>query len=233
LGFLIDPIGKKGRKEAGIISQVVPAGGIGGGVVKFGLGAGKAVGRFFFGTPRRAITTAAFAPVGAGLLATETGQKLISPVGRFKFTKGTVQEFEQKGFFGTIGGLFGFDGAPKIAPDLIARQQAAARETRGFFGGDTITNIFGAAAPLALGAGLGAGLTALALSLRQRTAGGLAPPVLSGLDKPIGAVEPPVTAEPTVSPQDILPRINIKVRPEINVKVVAKPQTINILQASG
>jgi len=178
---------------------------------------------FIVKKPRTALGIALGAPAFAGFVTTKLGRKIFSPFQRFKGGKRFGEDPS-----GTIGGFFGFGkGTKNGASDLISRQMEQARER-----GRGITNIFGGTVPkIVIGAGLGAGLTALAgaLLLRAREGSqGLAPDVFQSAT--LGAVPEPTLEEPIPQPSGLLGIPRITVKPNIHVSV--KPKILNIQQTS-
>lgn len=194
----------------------------------FALGAGRVAsgvaaaargfGQFAVRRPKTAIGLALGVPAGVGFVTTPLGQKIFSPIERFRGGRGFG--LDPSGF---LKGLFG--GQQFRDPtDLIQRQRQARQASLAGGGFPTI--------PIIFGAGLGAGLLGLAAALRSRgREAGLTPPALSPAPV-IGAAEA-APDKPVGAPglERAVPNINVRVKPQINVKVSNKPQILNILQS--
>lgn len=203
---------------------VVPAGGIGGGILK----GAQAVGKFLASAVIPKSFTAgqlakpAAALTAAGFLGTSGGRKKIK--GAASFFVQTGQSFGDIGIIETLRRrLFGQPTNGNGALDLIGRQQQAAKEK----GNGFISKLPSPTVPFVLGAGIGAGLLGLAGAIRSRGAN-LVP--LLGKEPTLGAVEePPIIGAPAL--EMTVPNINVRVKPQINVKTIVKPKIINIQQS--
>jgi len=184
---------------------------------KFGKGTAKAT------LPQSFALREIAKPVGALTVAGFVG----TPGGRAQIRRGVgffVGKGAEAGEFGILESLRRTIFGPRERPILGPFRP---EDKRG-------NGIFGLPTPIVLGAGLGAGLAALAgaLTLRQRGRA-LTPPALAAVPT-VGALEaPPEAAVGAPALEKALPDINIRVRPQINVKTTVKPKIINILQSSS
>jgi len=216
----ITPLPKSSR----IIGQTIPLGVGGVGAVPQAVGVlgklgsvAKAGGKFAITKPKTALALTLGIPTLAGFVATPLGKKVFSPFERAR--TGKALGTDPAGFFQR---LFGFGGKEKPVSDLISRQRDAGKKVGGFNIG------LGGIPPIVIGAGIGAGLSALAFALRARGQE-LSPPILS---KPtLGAQEPSDAPVGAPALEKSARAINIRVKPTINVKTIVKPKIINIQQS--
>jgi len=234
-----DTLSGKRFREAGGVSLVTPLGRVGTGA----LGLGK----FLFGTPRRALTTSLVSPVALGIgkvLGVKRIIKFFDPVGRIKFGEkvGRVA-LDPKLLFlkkGTVADLpIDFSKTPselRGGEELFSRIRGAGVIPPAGMSVAPIPEPEGRGIPPSV-IGLGAGLAGLLAGLLvdrgkskkevilQEPPLGISP--ISAIAQPLGAVKPTEKPAEELKAPKRMPSIRIINKPEINIRFSKSRSFIN------